>query len=496
MSTAYDSLVDQYQKMFTVGTIGDLLDWDQQVMMPESGSQLRTKQNSLISSLRHDLLTDDRIARDLNRIDEQELDDGQQAVVREIRRQHERAVDVPETLVDELSTIQSEAQQTWQKAKSNNDFEYFAPTLKRIRDKNVERAEYIDPDTEPFVVMHHDHRWLPYIGMDTVEKIFDELKGALIPLLDDVRDVNADLATPFEAGMYPDDRQMSLSRRVLDVVGYDWDRGRLDLAPHPFISGNQYDCRLTTRFKSHPLKGLMATIHEFGHTTYQHGLPKEHFGTPLGESFGMTVHESQARFWENHIGRSRAFWELFLPDVKAEFPHLDGITVDEAYEAVNQIDPENPIRVEADELTYHLHIMLRFEIGREFVRGEIDVSEIPKVWNDRMEKYLGIVPETDADGCLQDIHWTRRFASFHGYTIGSVLAAQLNAAMREDLDDVDEKIRNGEFEPLQKWMHERIHQHGRRYPTDELIERATGESLTAEYFIEHVENKFSELYDL
>lgn len=496
MSTAYETLVDQYQKMFTLGTIGDLLNWDQQVMMPDGAALLRSKQNALVSSMRHEMLTDDRIGTQLERIDEQELDDKQQANVREIRRQYERAVEVPEAVVEELSSIQSDAQKTWQEAVSTGDFDHFAPTLKQIRDKNVERAEYIDPETEPFVVMHHDHRWLPHLEMSTVEEIFDELRATLVPLLEDIRASDVELATPFEAGTYSDDRQMSLSERALNVIGYDWDRGRLDLAPHPFISGSQYDCRLTTRFKPHPLKGLMATIHEFGHTTYQHGLPKEHFGTPLGESFGMSVHESQSRFWENHVGRSREFWELFLPEVKAEFPHLESVTVDEAYEAVNRIDPENYIRVEADELTYHLHIMLRFEIGREFVRGEIDVDEIPQRWNERMEEYLGIVPDTDANGCLQDIHWTRRFASFHGYTIGSVLAAQLDATMRDELDDVDEKIRTGEFEPLREWMYERIHKHGRRYPTDELIERATGEPLTASYFVDHIESKFTDLYDL
>jgi carboxypeptidase Taq len=492
----YEQLAQQYEKVFTAGTVDDVLSWDQQVMMPPDGSPVRSKQRSLVSSIRHDLLTDDRTGELLDQVDDEALDDERRGAVREIRRQYERSATVPGDLVEKLAETRSDAQGAWQEAKANDDFDHFAPVLERVRDLNVERAEHVDPDTDPFEVMHRDHRWLPYVDMETVEEILEELREVIVPMLEDIRSTDVELATPFAGGDYPDEKQMELSERALDVLGYPWNRGRLDLAPHPFISGSQYDCRLTTRFKDHPLKGLMATIHEYGHTTYQHGLPKKQFGNPLGESFGMSVHESQSRFWENHVGRSRAFWELFLPEVKDVFPHLEDVTVNEAYEAVNRVNPDNLIRVEADELTYHMHIILRFETGREFVRGEIDVDEIPQVWNERMEEYLGIVPKTEADGCLQDIHWTRRFASFHGYTIGSVLAAQLDATMRDELDDVEGKIRDGDFEPLRSWMGEKIHQHGRRFPTDELIERATGEPLTADYFIDHVEEKFSNLYGI
>ena len=491
-SDAYDELTERYEKVVAVHDASGVLNWDQQTKMPSGGTPARSKQLSTLSSVGHDLLTDDQVGELLDELDGETLDGEEAAVVREIRRDYERAANVPEELVGELTETQSEAQPIWQQAKAEDDFDHFAPTLERLRDLHVERAEHVDPDVEPYVVMHEDS--LPYIDIETVEGVFADLREALVPLIDDLKDANADLAAPFTEGEYPEDDQMALSERVLDMLNYDRDQGRLDLSPHPFTSGNQFDCRVTTRFKDDPIKGLMATIHEYGHASYNLGLPQEHFGSPLGLSLGSGVHESQSRFWENHVGRSRAFWELFLPEMQEHFPHLDGVSVDEAYEGANQLYPENLIRVEADELTYHMHIILRFETGREFVRGEIDVDEIPHVWNDRMDEYLGVVPETDTNGCLQDIHWTGRFAAFQGYTIGSVLAAQLDAAMREEVDGVDEKIRNGEFEPLLGWMRENVHQHGMRYPSDELIERATGEPLTAEYFIEYVEEKFGELY--
>jgi carboxypeptidase Taq len=252
---------------------------------------------------------------------------------------------------------------------------------------------------------------------------------------------------------------------------------------------------VTTRFKpTDPIDALTATIHEFGHATYQLGLPEDRYGEPLGNA-RMSVHESQSRFWENHVGRTEPFWEAFLPTLKEHLDGHDDLTVREIYEDANRVRPENTIRVEADELTYHMHIILRSEIGQAFIEGDLPVEEIPAVWNEKMEEYLGVRPETDAEGCLQDIHWTGGFAAFQTYTLGSVAAAQLNAAVREDLD-VDSLVRDGEFGPIHDWMTEHVHRHGQRYETPELIERATGEELTADYFVEYVREKFERLYGL
>ena len=289
-----------------------------------------------------------------------------------------------------------------------------------------------------------------------------------------------------------------LSREALTLLGYDWSRGRLDTSSHPFTSGNQFDSRVTTRFdESDPLGALTATIHEFGHAQYNLGLPDEHYGTPLGDHRDLTVHESQSRLWENHVGRSQAWWELFLPAFEEQFPQVEGVTPRQAYEAANQVYEDNYIRVEADELTYHMHIVLRFEIERALVSGDLDVRDVPEVWNDKMEEYLGIRPPTDAVGCLQDIHWSHgNFGYFPTYSLGSVLAAQLYAAATDDVPDIEERTRNGEFDALHDWLGEHVHRHGARYTTPDLVEEATGEAYTADYFLDHVEEKYGELYDL
>ncbi|MEF8838736.1 MAG: carboxypeptidase M32, partial [Haloarculaceae archaeon] len=297
-------------------------------------------------------------------------------------------------------------------------------------------------------------------------------------------------------GTYPEDDQERLVRAALDDVGYDWDRGRLDPAPHPFSMGTPYDARVTTRYdESDPLhQALTSTIHEFGHASYTLGLPEEHYGTPLGASRDLTVHESQSRFWENHVARSRAFWEFFAPQIDE---HL-GVDVSprRLSEAANRVYEDNLIRVEADELTYHLHVVLRFEIERDLIRGDLDVEEVPGVWNDKMEDYLGIRPDDDGDGCLQDIHWAQGSVGyFPTYSLGSMFGAQLAASLEEDLDRAD-LVREGEFGPILDWHREHVHRHGCRYTTPDLIEEATGESLTADYFLDYAESKFGDLYNL
>jgi carboxypeptidase Taq len=338
----------------------------------------------------------------------------------------------------------------------------------------------------------------PCLPLARAESILDDLRETLVPLIEEIRASDADLATDAFAGSYDTDTQESLSRDVLELLGYDFERGRLDVSTHPFTAGNQFDCRITTRFdESDPLGALTSTIHEFGHAYYALGLPQEHFGTPLGEDRDLSVHESQSRLWENHVGRSEAFWELLLPTVEEAFPQAESISPRAAYEAANGVHEENYIRVEADELTYHLHILVRFEIERELIGGDLAVAEVPDRWNELSEAYLGITPPTDAMGCLQDIHWSHgSFGYFPTYSLGSVMAAQLYAAAEDDIDDLDERIRAGEFDALGDWLREHVHRHGQRYETDDLVEAATGAPLSADAFGEYVRRKYGELYDL
>ncbi|MEF8786287.1 MAG: carboxypeptidase M32 [Haloarculaceae archaeon] len=488
----YDAFLAHVQKLTHVGDATGILDWDQQVMMPDGATPARAKQKSALSSLRHELLTDDDLAAYLDTLEGSDLDSEQAAVVREIRRQHERAVRVPEELVQQISEASSNALPVWEQAKEEDDFSQFEGALEELVELKREYAEAIDPDRDPYEVLFEEYE--PYLGIDTAERVLERLGEELPPLVDAIGESDVTMADPFQES-YDESDQEALVRDALDVLGYDWDHGRLDTSSHPFTSGTQFDARITTRFQpDDPLDALGSTIHEFGHATYVLGLPREEYGTPLGEDRDLTVHESQSRLWENHVGRSRPFWELFAPSVEE---HLDvEASPDELYQAANEVYDDNLIRVEADELTYHMHILVRFEIERDLIRGELDVSDVPQVWNDKYEEYLGVRPDTDAEGCLQDIHWCHgAFGYFPTYTLGSVLAAQLDAAVREDLP-LDDQIRNGEFDPLREWLREHVHQHGCQYTTPELIQDATGEQFTADYFLGYVDEKYGSLYDI
>jgi carboxypeptidase Taq len=489
---AYEQLLERSRRLTNLDYASMYLNWDQQVMMPEGGAPGRSQQLSALSATSHELLVDDDVAAWLDDLADADLTDRQAANVRELRRQHERAANVPTELAEQITQTAAENQQIWQDAKAEDDFDAFAPRLEQLRDLQRERAEQIDPDRSPYEVLYEDGH--PYIPLSKMEEIFETLRAEIPDLVAEIESSGRTLADPFD-GEYPEANQRALSEAALDFLGYDWDRGRLDTAPHPFMAGNQFDARVTTRFKpDDPIDALTATIHEMGHATYQLGLPEDEYGTPLGDA-RMSIHESQSRFWENHVGRTKPFWEVFLPTFTEHIDGHDDLTVAAAHEAANRINPDNLIRVEADELTYHMHIILRCEIDRAFVEGDIEVDEIPQLWNEKMDEYLGVRPETDAEGCLQDIHWTSGFAGFQGYTIGSVVAAQLDAAIRDDLD-VDALVREENFEPIHEWMTEHVHQHGQRYETPALVEEATGEELTAEYFVDYVREKFERLYGL
>ncbi|MXV64541.1 carboxypeptidase M32 [Natronorubrum sp. JWXQ-INN-674] len=506
----YDEFEQRVQRIANVSNAAGILRWDQEVVMPDEGTPARAKQLSTLSSIGHELLTADETgdllaelegettesAREDGETASSDLNDEQAAVVREVRRRYDRATSVPQDLVEEISETTANAHPTWKQAKEENDFEQFAPTLEKLIELKREYAEHIDPDADPYAVLFAEYE--PYLDLEDAERVLERLRDQLVPLIDAIDDSEAEIETDAFAGTFEDDDQEALARDVLDSLGYDWSRGRLDTAPHPFSSGTQFDARVTTRFEEDDLLGsITSTIHEFGHANYTLGLPDEGYGTPLGESRDLSVHESQSRLWENHVGRSRPFWEHFLPIARERFSSLEDVTAAEAYEAANQVYDDNLIRVEADELTYHLHIVIRFEIERDLISGDLEVEDVPEVWNDKYEEYLGVRPETDAEGCLQDIHWSHgSFGYFPTYSLGSVLAAQLYDAAEDELGDLDDDIRAGEFDDLNGWLRENVHQHGCKYTTPNLIEAASGEAFTADYFLEYVEEKYGELYDL
>jgi len=491
---AYDDLTERYERLTNIGDAAGILSWDQEVMMPEGGTPARAGQLSALSAVSHDLLTDEEVGEALDALEAGDLSGDEAAVVREVKRQYDRATKVPTELVEEISKTTSEALPIWKEARSENDFSKFAPVIEDLIDLKREYAHHIDPDRPVYEVLFEDYE--PYLGLDTAERILDRLREELVPLIDDVRESDVELATPF-SGTFDADTQEALSRDALDTLGYDWDRGRLDVAPHPFSMGTPFDARVTTRYDEEDMLGaLTSTIHEFGHATYTLGLPDDEYGTPLGENRNLTVHESQSRLWENHVARSQPFWSHFVPTVKDRFSGLDGVTPRAAYEAANTVHEDNLIRVEADELTYHMHIVLRFEIERELIEGDFDVAEIPRVWNDKMDEYLGVRPDTDAEGCLQDIHWSHgSFGYFPTYSLGSVLSAQLYASADSAIDDLDGAIESGNFDPLHDWLTENVHRHGKRYTTPDLIEEATGKPFSADDFLDYATTKYGALYE-
>ena len=490
---AYEELLEHVRRYNYLADARGQLTWDQRVMMPEAGTPARSKQLSTLSTLHHELVTDEQLGELLDELDGS-LEGERAAVVREVRREHERAVRVPESLVEELSETTSNARPVWEQAREEADFSQFEATLEDIVELRREYAEAIDPDRDPYEVLVEDYE--PYLPLSTIESVLETLRDELPALIDAIGDSDIELATPLAGDTYPETDQEALMREALDVVGFDWERGRLDVSTHPFTSGTQYDTRITTRYTPEdPLDALGSTLHEFGHAHYTLGLSRAEYGTPLGDDRDMTVHESQSRLWENHVGRSLPFWRAFAPAVEE---HLGVDASPRAfYESVNEVYDDNLIRVEADELTYHMHIILRFEIERDLIRGDLEVSEVPTVWNDRMEEYLGVRPEDDAEGCLQDVHWSEGFFGyFPTYSLGSMLATQLFAAAERDLGSLDERIEDRSFEDLEEWLRENVHAHGCRYTTPELVREATGEDLTAEYYLSYAHEKYGDLYGL
>ncbi|MFB6204497.1 MAG: carboxypeptidase M32 [Candidatus Nanohaloarchaea archaeon] len=491
----YNRFEEKVKIVSNLENINELLEWDQEVMMPEKGNPARSQQKSVISKLRHQKLSEEELGAIIEELEQKELSREQKAELREVKREHLRAKKVSEELIEEISEKQSTSVETWRKAREENDFKVFEEDLKELVELKREYARQIDPDEEPYRVLFRDFE--PYIEFENMDRMMEKLKQDIPEMIEKIRESNRDLVTDAFKGDFDKDRQREINRDIIGLMNFDWDRGRLDVSTHPFTLGNQHDARITTRYNEEDLsESIMPTIHEFGHAMYQLGLQKEEYGSPLGESRDLSIHESQSRFLENQIGRSEAFCKFLLPKLKEEFPEqFENTSPQDLYESLNQVYSDNLIRVHADELTYHLHIVVRYELERKLINGDIEVEELPELWNEKMEEYLGITPENDKEGVLQDIHWGwGSFGYFTTYSLGSLISAQLYSSMEEEVEDIDSRIESGNFEPVLEWLRENIHCHGKLYRTEELVEKATGEKPSAEPFLEYVKQKYGELY--
>ena len=477
-----------------------VLAWDQETFMPDGGAEARARQLSTLQSTAHERFVSDETGTLLDRAAEategaDPLDDGA-SLVRVTRRDYERARRVPSSLVAELSEATSRAKQAWKKARAEDDFTIFAPHLETLVDLSVEKAEAIGYEDEPYDALLQEFE--PDLTTAEVADTFTALREDLVPLVDAIAD-----SPQLEDGVlhrsYPQPAQRTFGEQILADLGYDFDRGRQDVSAHPFTTSFSVgDVRITTRYEEDYLpSALFSMIHEGGHALYEQGIDPALDRTPLGDGASLGVHESQARLWENHVGRSRPFWRHYFPKLRDAFPDAVGdVSLDAFYRAVNRVEP-SLIRVEADEVTYNLHVMLRFELERGLIDGTVAVDELPARWNAAMDDYLGVVPDTDANGVLQDVHWSMgSFGYFPTYTLGTLTAAQLMDTVREEIPDLDARLAEGDFDPLLDWLRAHVHRHGRKCTAPQLLERITGRALSATPWLQYARDKFGALYDL
>jgi len=498
MSDAYGKLLERIKDVSRLGNIGQLLDWDQETYMPKGGVTARAEQAALIAGLAHEKLVADETRTLLENAAARDDDYVAQTNIREARRMYNRAAKLPADLVKEIARTSSLSKDAWAKARAESNFPLFAPLLSRMIDLKKQVAEHIGYTTEPYDALMDEFE--PGAKCLEIEALFTPLRKATVDLL---RRVSASSHKPDASILtrhYPKVQQESISRRMAESLNFDFNAGRADVSVHPFCStiGGGGDVRITTRFMEDFLPAAMfGTMHEVGHALYEQGLLAEHSATPMADAVSMGIHESQSRMWENMVGRSRAFWTYHYSHVKAMFPaSLGDVSLDAFYGAINTVMP-SLIRVEADELTYNLHIILRFELERALFTGKLGVGELPAAWNDKMKSMLGISPPNDALGCLQDIHWSMgAFGYFPTYTLGNLYAAQFYEKAVSEIPELPELIAKNNHRPLLNWLRDRIHRHGKRYSASHLVQIVTGRALSIDPFVRYVTEKFLQIYHL
>jgi carboxypeptidase Taq len=477
--TAYDELIRLAREEAILASCVDVLEWDEETCLPRSGVTHRSEQLGLLAGLLHDRGTDPRVGDLLELLEASDfVADPESPVtvnIRQLRREYDRERRLPRRLVEESARVTALAQKAWADARETAEYERFRPWLERQIALAREEAEAVGYPETPYDALLEDYE--PGMTTSRVAALFDELRRELVPLVQQVAGNGRRARGSVLRRDYPVDRQRIFSEAVANAVGFDFDRGRLDTSVHPFCSTlGPDDCRITARFSARDFAGgILTVLHEVGHALYEQGFEAEHYGTPMAEAASIGLHESQSRLWENFVGRSRPFWQHFLPRARGVFHEtLREVKLDAFLAALNRVEASTT-RVDADEVTYNLHVLVRFELERALLSGDLRAADLPDAWNAGYRDCLGIVPASDREGCLQDGHWAEGlFGYFPTYTLGNVYAAQLFAAARKDLSGLDGQFARGDFTGLLDWLRERIHRHGQRYTAATLIERATG----------------------
>ena len=490
----YELLVESTKRLHSLGTVAELLGWDEQVNLPPGAAEQRAAQRSALAGATHAVASDPRLGEWLSALEaDATLTTDQRIVVKEARRDYDLATKLPADFVREKAAQGSRGYHAWVKAKADDDFAGYAPVLAQNLALAKREAEYLGWGDRSYDYMIDKND--PGMTAKVIAGLFDELKRDLVPL---VREIAASPVTPRPNALMGSSEagQRAFLQEVTTQLGFDYSRGRIDESLHPFCSGTGSDVRLTTRFKAHePLDALFSSIHESGHGMYEQGLAEADLGTALGIHAGMAVHESQSRLWENQVARSRGFWRCFEPRLRATFPaETASWTSDELYLAINAVTP-TLIRVESDEVTYNLHIILRFEIEQRLFSGELAMADVSRAWADAAESLLGMRPTSDRDGVLQDVHWSDgAFGYFPSYCLGNMFAAQLWYRALELRPTLEEDFARGDFSWLVGWLRETVHVQGRRYDMLTLCERATGEALSPRHLVRYLRERYGSLY--
>jgi carboxypeptidase Taq len=498
---AYEELVKRSRERALLASCSALLGWDEQTYLPRGGSAYRGDQMALLAGLHHERATDPRLGDLLGEVEGSDLvddpDSPESANVREWRRGFDRVVKLPRSLVEELARTTSIAQQEWVEARKLADFPRFRPWLGSIIDLKKQEAACLADGGEAYDALLDEYE--AGAKRKDLTALFAALREDLVPLVAAIAGSTRGPRAGSLEGDYPQDRQKIFGEMVASAIGFDFDRGRLDTTAHPFCSGiGQGDTRITTRFDPRDFSGaFFGILHEVGHGLYEQGLDPAHQGTPMGEAVSLGVHESQSRLWENGVGRSRAFWEYWLPHARRFFREpLHAVGLDAFHAAINRVEP-SLIRVEADEVTYNLHILIRFELEQALIGGDLAVADLPVAWDAKYREYLGINPPDVAKGCLQDIHWAAGLVGyFPTYTLGNLYAAQLHDRAESDLGGLAPAFARGDFAGLLEWLRAKVHRNGQRYRAADLIRKATGSDLDHRPLVRGLKAKYGPIYGL
>ncbi len=492
MFAPYRKLLKRAREIALERSTSELLAWDQETYMPPKALGYRAEELAHFGGQAHRLFTARTVGQWINECEQQGFptDSDEAANLREWRRRNDRATKIPARLVEKFQRTCTLAREAWREARQKSEFKVFRPHLQKVLDLNRQMADCWGFTESPYDALVDEYE--PGVRASQLRALFAELRPAIVAVLGPAKERSASVPKDLLRGHYPVAAQQALNREVATAIGFDFDAGRVDTTTHPFCSGlGPGDCRLTTRYNEQDFtQSLYGIMHETGHGLYEQGLPAEHYGTPLGTAASLGIHESQSRLWENHVGRSPAFWEHWHPLACKHFPELEKLTPAQISAAVNRVAPSF-IRVEADQVTYDLHIILRFELEVRLLERQLAVADVPACWNEEFEKMFGLKVAKDSDGCLQDIHWSMgALGYFPTYTLGNLNAAQLMRQGELDQPGLPAELAKGQYGSLLSWLRESIHRQGLRHPPAELMQRATGEPTRSTYHLEYLRKKF------